>query len=95
MRIGFERQWRQRHTGLSTHALVALGAAAFTSLAILLDGPTDIRMGGRAVTGIGRLGAGLIMRDGLSVRRVGGAATIWATGAIGLLSGCAVEMRRA
>lgn len=58
MMVGFERQWRQRHTGLSTHALVALGAAAFTSLAILLDGPTDVRMGGPVVTGIGILGAG-------------------------------------
>lgn len=87
MMIGFERQWRQRHTGLSTHALVALGAAAFTSLAILLDGPADVRMGGQVVTGIGFLGAGLIMRDGLSVRGLSGAATIWATGAIGMLSG--------
>jgi putative Mg2+ transporter-C (MgtC) family protein len=85
--IGLERQWRQRHTGLSTHALVALGAAAFTSLAILLEGSTDIRMGGQVVTGIGFLGAGLIMRDGLSVRGLSGAATIWATGAVGTLAG--------
>lgn len=46
MVVGLERQWRQRHTGLTTHALVALGAAAFTSLAILIDGSVDIRMGG-------------------------------------------------
>ena len=87
MLIGMERQWRQRHTGLSTHALVALGAAAFTSLAILLEGSTDIRMGGQVVTGIGFLGAGVIMRDGLSVRGLSGAATIWATGAVGTLAG--------
>lgn len=85
--IGLERQWRQRHTGLTTHALVALGAAAFTSLAILIEGSTDIRMGGQVVTGIGFLGAGLIMRDGLSVRGLSGAATVWATGAVGTLAG--------
>lgn len=85
--IGLERQWRQRHTGLTTHALVSLGAAAFTSLAILLEGSTDIRMGGQVVTGIGFLGAGLIMRDGLSVRGLSGAATVWATGAVGTLAG--------
>lgn len=85
--IGLERQWRQRHTGLTTHALVALGAAAFTSLAILIDGAADIRMGGQVVTGIGFLGAGLIMRDGLSVRGLSGAATVWATGAVGTLAG--------
>jgi putative Mg2+ transporter-C (MgtC) family protein len=85
--IGLERQWRQRHTGLTTHALVALGAAAFTSLAILIEGAADIRMGGQVVTGIGFLGAGLIMRDGLSVRGLSGAATVWATGAVGTLAG--------
>jgi len=87
MLIGLERQWRQRHSGLGTHAIVALGAAAFASLAILLDGPADVRMGGQVVTGIGFLGAGLIMRDGLSVRGLSGAATIWATGAVGVLAG--------
>ncbi len=87
MIVGLERQWRQRHTGLTTHALVALGAAAFTSLAILIESVIDVRMGGQVVTGIGFLGAGLIMRDGLSVRGLSGAATVWATGAVGTLAG--------
>jgi putative Mg2+ transporter-C (MgtC) family protein len=87
MAIGVERQLRQRHTGLNTHALVALGAAAFTSLTTLLDQSTDVRLGGQVVTGIGFLGAGLIMRDGLNVRGLSGAATIWATGAVGVLVG--------
>ncbi len=87
MLIGVERQWRQRYTGLTTHALVSLGAAAFTSLAVLLDGPTEARMGAQVVTGIGFLGAGLIMRDGMSVRGLSGAATVWATGAVGMLAG--------
>jgi putative Mg2+ transporter-C (MgtC) family protein len=87
MVIGVERQLRQRHTGLNTHALVSMGAAAFTSLATLLDQSTDVRLGGQVVTGIGFLGAGLIMRDGLNVRGLAGAATIWATGAVGALAG--------
>ena len=87
MAIGVERQLRQRHTGLNTHALVCMGAAAFTSLATLLEQATDVRLGGQVVTGIGFLGAGLIMRDGLNVRGLAGAATVWATGAVGALAG--------
>lgn len=87
MFIGVERQWRQRTTGLTTHALVALGSAAFTSLAVLTGGPLDLRLGGQVVTGIGFLGAGLIMRDGLSVKGLSGAATVWSTGAVGVLAG--------
>lgn len=87
MMIGIERQVRQRHTGLNTHALVSLGAAAFTSLAGLMPGEVNVRMGAQVVTGIGFLGAGLIMRDGLNVRGLAGAATIWATGAVGTLAG--------
>ncbi|GAB4065816.1 MgtC/SapB family protein [Ancylobacter sonchi] len=85
--IGLERQFRQRFVGLTTHALVALGAAAFTSLALLIGDATDVRLGGQVVTGIGFLGAGLIMRDGLSVRGLSSAATVWATGAVGALAG--------
>jgi putative Mg2+ transporter-C (MgtC) family protein len=85
--VGLERQFRQRFVGLTTHALVALGAAAFSSLAVLIENSVDVRMGGQVVTGIGFLGAGLIMRDGLSVRGLSSAATVWATGAIGTLAG--------
>lgn len=85
--IGVERLWRQQSTGLTTHALVALGAAIYTSLPSLLNELPDARMGGQVVTGIGFLGAGLIMRDGLTIRGLSTAATVWATGAIGVLSG--------
>jgi len=77
--VGLERQLRNRHTGMTTHALVALGA--------LIDSSSDVRMGGQVATGIGFLGAGLIMRDGGSVRGLSTAATVWATGAIGMLAG--------
>jgi putative Mg2+ transporter-C (MgtC) family protein len=85
--IGLERQFRQRHTGLATHALVALGAAIYTSLPGLLNMEPDVRMGGQVVTGIGFLGAGLIMRDGMNVRGLSTAATVWATGAVGVFAG--------
>ena len=85
--IGIERQWRQHHTGLNTHALVALGAAAYSALPAILDVSADIRMGGQVVTGIGFLGAGLILRDGLNIRGLITAATVWSTGAIGVLAG--------
>ncbi len=85
--VGLERQWRHGTTGLTTHALVAFGAAAYCALPAILDVTEDIRMGGQVVTGIGFLGAGLIMRDGANVRGLSTSATVWATGAIGVLAG--------
>ncbi|CAB3863325.1 MULTISPECIES: MgtC/SapB family protein [Achromobacter] len=85
--IGAERQWRQNYAGVVTHALVSLGAAAYTALPALLDAGNDMRLGSQVVTGIGFLGAGLIMRDGLTIRGLSAAATIWATGAVGVLAG--------
>ncbi|MBC9208143.1 MgtC/SapB family protein [Roseomonas aerophila] len=86
--VGAERQWHQRYTGLATHTLVAVGAAAFTSIAGLVSPVSDAtRLGGQVITGIGFLGAGLIMRDGFNVRGLSAAASVWATGAIGALAG--------
>ena len=61
---------------------------AACALPAILEVNEDIRMGGQVVTGIGFLGAGLIMRDGLNIRGLSTSATIWATGAIGVLAGC-------
>ncbi|MDI7860820.1 MgtC/SapB family protein [Rhizobiaceae bacterium n13] len=85
--VGLERQWNQGNTGLTTHALVALGAAAFCVLPQILPSEPDVRMGGQVVTGIGFLGAGLILRDGFNIRGLSTAATVWATGAVGVLAG--------
>ncbi|MFJ3264412.1 MgtC/SapB family protein [Pseudomonas sp. NPDC086581] len=86
--IGMERQWRQRFTGVATHGLVALGAATFATLPFLMGAEDQVvRMSAQVVTGIGFLGAGVIMRDGLSVRGLSTAATIWCTGAVGVLAG--------
>lgn len=86
--IGLERQWRQRLTGLTTHALVALGAAVFTSLPLLVDGDTSpSRIAAQVISGIGFLGAGVILRDGFNVRGLSTAATLWCSAAVGVLAG--------
>lgn len=94
--IGLERQWRQKSAGLRTNTLVALGSAAFTLISYSLTHSVDLngtykgdvtRIVGQIVTGIGFLGAGVIMRDGLNVQGLNTAATIWCSAAVGALSG--------
>jgi putative Mg2+ transporter-C (MgtC) family protein len=96
--IGAEREIREREAGLRTHLLVSVGAALFTLVSayawhdfafsvesgVTLD-PT--RISAQIVTGIGFLGAGAIIRQGLSVRGLTTAATLWVVAAIGLASG--------
>ena len=86
--IGFERQWRQRLAGLRTNTLVALGAATFILFG-RLAGDTDsaARVGAQVVSGIGFLGAGVIFKEGLNVRGLNTAATLWCSAAVGLLAG--------
>ena len=83
--VGLERQWRQRMAGTRTNALVAAGAAAFAMCGLLLDNDPSAR--GRIVSyivsGVGFLGAGVIFKDGASVRGLNTAATIWCSAAIG------------
>jgi putative Mg2+ transporter-C (MgtC) family protein len=86
--IGFERQWRNRLAGLRTNTLVALGAASFVIFAGLIPGEASpTRVAAQVVSGIGFLGAGLIFREGMSVRGLNTAATLWCSAAIGVLSG--------
>jgi putative Mg2+ transporter-C (MgtC) family protein len=86
--IGFERQWRNRLAGLRTNTLVALGSASFVIFEALVPGDArPTRVAAQVVSGIGFLGAGLIFREGLSVRGLNTAATIWCSAAIGVLSG--------
>jgi putative Mg2+ transporter-C (MgtC) family protein len=86
--IGFERQWRNRLAGLRTNTLVALGAASFVVFEALVPGETSpTRVAAQVVSGIGFLGAGLILREGLSVRGLNTAATLWCSAAVGVLAG--------
>lgn len=84
--IGVERQWPQRMAGLRTNALDATGAAMFVMLAMPLPDNT-MRVAAQVVSGIGFLGAGVIMREGLTVRGLNTAATLWCSAAVGTLSG--------
>jgi len=87
--IGAERQWRQRMAGLRTNALVAAGAAMFVMLTALTARAADdsFRIAGQVVSGIGFLGAGVILRDGLNITGLNTAATLWCSAAIGTLAG--------
>src|SRR6202035_3204500 len=86
--IGAERQWRQRMAGLRTNALVAAGAAMFVMLSALSARPDDsFRIAGQVVSGIGFLGAGVILRNGMNITGLNTAATLWCSAAIGTLAG--------
>src|ERR1700688_1102201 len=86
--IGFERQWRQRMAGLRTNTLVAIGAASFVIFEGLFpDDGSPTRVAAQVVSGIGVLGAGIIFREGLNVRGLNTAATLWCSAAVGVLAG--------
>ena len=86
--IGAERQYRQRTAGLRTNVLVAVGAAAFVDLGMHLTGADGaVRVVAYVVSGIGFLGAGVIMKQGMDVRGLNTAATLWASAAVGSCAG--------
>jgi putative Mg2+ transporter-C (MgtC) family protein len=86
--IGAERQYRQRTAGLRTNVLVAVGAAAFVDLAMHLAGADGgVRVIAYVVSGIGFLGAGVIMKEGMNIRGLNTAATLWASAAVGSCAG--------
>ncbi len=86
--IGAERQYRQRTAGLRTNALVAVGASAFVDLGMRLNG----NIGGAQVlayvaSGVGFLGAGVILKEGMNIRGLNTAATIWCSAVTGAFAG--------
>lgn len=83
--IGLERELRGYPAGIRTVALVALGSSLFTDISQLLGG--DDRVAAQIVTGIGFLGAGVIFREGYTVKGITTAATIWAAAAVGMAVG--------
>ena len=86
--IGIERQWTQHPAGLRTNALVALGASMFVGLSLLLGEDKDhTRIAAQVVSGLGFLGGGVILREGLNVHGLNTAATIWCSGAVGAMAG--------
>lgn len=87
--IGFEREWRSKSAGLRTISLVTIGAALYVLLSIMITdakGGDVSRIIGQVVTGIGFLGGGIIFKEGVSVRGLTTAATVWCSSAIGALA---------
>ncbi|HAN86688.1 MAG: MgtC/SapB family protein [Bacillota bacterium] len=91
--VGLERERQGKSAGLRTHALVCLGSALITIVSIHGFGPVGpglrdpARVAAQVVSGIGFLGAGTIMREGLSIRGLTTAASLWTTAGIGLAIG--------
>jgi len=96
--IGFERELRDREAGFRTHMLVCIGSALFTIVSaygfreFLTSGDQVVRadptrIAAQIVTGIGFLGAGAIIRQGVSIRGLTTAATLWVAAAIGMAAG--------
>jgi putative Mg2+ transporter-C (MgtC) family protein len=95
--VGFEREFSDQPAGFRTHILVSMGAALFTMVgaygaAEFFGGDNTVRfdptrVAAQIVTGIGFLGAGAIMRQGLNVRGLTTAAALWVTAAIGTAVG--------
>lgn len=89
--VGVERERRAKAAGLRTHMLVSGGAAIFTIASLTLFGGgvsgDQGRVAAQIVTGVGFLGAGAILRSGVSVSGLTTAATIWVAAGLGMLAG--------
>ncbi|WP_084000357.1 MgtC/SapB family protein [Actinomadura kijaniata] len=85
--LGLERQWRARLPSLRTNALVATGATLFVLYSVVVvDVESPTRVASYVVSGVGFLGAGVLIKDGASVRGLNTAATIWCSAAVGCLA---------
>ena len=95
--IGIERRRRSRPAGLAVNALVSVGACLFILIsesvimaAVLSGGPVNndnLRVLSQVVTGVGFLGAGVIMKDGFTIHGLNSAATVWCSAAVGCMCG--------
>ena len=91
--VGAEREFHGHPAGIRTHMLVALGSGIFTVLSIhgfgqgAGSGIDPTRIAAQIVSGIGFLGAGAILKDGVVIRGLTTAASLWATAAVGMAAG--------
>lgn len=96
--VGYERSYHGRAAGMRTYGIVCMASAALTIIggypglwfgghggALVVSDPTRVIQG--VVTGIGFLGAGVIMREGFNISGLTTAASIWASSVIGILVG--------
>src|SRR5881227_2783375 len=82
--IGLEREIHGHPAGLRTHILVCLGATLMTLVSVNMGNGSNDRIAAQIVSGIGFLGAGAIIREGVSIRGLTTAASIWATAGVGI-----------
>ncbi len=86
--VGYERRSADKPAGLRTLSLVCLGSALFTIISAFgFETADQSRVAAQIVTGVGFLGAGTILRSGVTISGLTTAATIWATAAIGMAVG--------
>ncbi|HEX2941951.1 MAG TPA: MgtC/SapB family protein [Rhodopila sp.] len=85
--IGAEREWRRHPGGLRSCALVSAAACVFARIGILFGGSSPGAALGAIASGVGFLGAGVILRHGLQVRGLSTASTFWAVAAVGASAG--------
>ena len=84
--IGLERQCQRKVAGIRTITLVSLGAFLFVSISELTSAGDVTRIAAQVVSGIGFLGAGVILRDGTNIKGLNTAATLWCSAAFGALT---------
>ena len=91
--VGLERQYRHKTVGLRTNVLVSLGAFMFVSMSFNTITSDTTRIAAQVVSGIGFLGAGVILKDGNRIKGLNTAATLWCVASIGVLtaSGMVIE----
>jgi putative Mg2+ transporter-C (MgtC) family protein len=85
--IGIEREYRRKSAGLKTLTLIAAGAALFTLVSVQIDPNEPARVVAQVVTGIGFLGAGVIMRSRLAIRGLTTASVVFVTAGVGVAAG--------
>jgi putative Mg2+ transporter-C (MgtC) family protein len=86
--IGLERESRGKPAGVSTHCFVIAGAALFTFLSLSVDPNSPARIAAQVISGVGFLGAGMILKsDAGTVTNLTTAAAVWFAAAIGMAIG--------
>lgn len=85
--IGAERESRGKDAGISTHVMVITGSMLFTMISLAVDPDSTSRIAAQIVSGIGFLGAGLIIRQGSNIMNLTTAASLWFAGGIGMAFG--------
>jgi putative Mg2+ transporter-C (MgtC) family protein len=85
--IGFEREYKNKSAGIRTMILICLGATIFTIVSQKAGGESDDRIAANIITGIGFIGAGVIFKDGLSVKGLTTASVIWVVASLGMVIG--------